>query len=295
MDEKKNVTAEIRNAILRLLPKDGIRPLGCGDVFIARRDQSGIAEHRFDRPLASLLVQGSKTTLIGSQQFEISENQILIVAIDMPSSSIILDARPERPLMTFFFHINPQIISDLLPEMNCSRGHCKRARAGVDVADADDDFLEAAARLLDLVSRPNQDEILIRMLLREVHYLLVRNCRGNILQTIYGSGLPGKQLFQAIEYLKNNLDRPIRLNELSEAAYMSESSLYRHFKSVTGVSPMQYHKQLRLHEARRIMLAENEQAANAAFRVGFESIPQFNREYKKLFGQPPRRDTKPKT
>ena len=162
------------------------------------------------------------------------------------------------------------------------------------MTDADDDFLETIARVLALAGKPVRDEFLIRMLLRELHYLLIRNTGGSLLRAIYGSGLPGRQLFQAIGYLKERLDRLVTINELAGAACMSESSLYRHFKSVTGLSPLQYHKQLRLHEARRIMLAENEQAANAAFRVGFESIPQFNREYKRRNGQPPRRDTKRK-
>lgn len=292
MHENDNIRERIGKTILRLLPKDGIRQLCPENVFIARRDKAGIAEHRFDRPLASLLVQGSKTTLIGSQKFEISENQILIVAIDMPSSSVILDATEERPLMTIFFHINPQIISGLLLEMDYDHSHCKCAPIGVEVADADEDFLETIARLIMVIDRPVKDDFFIRMILRELHYMLIKKSKGSLLQTIYGSGLPGKQLVQAIGYLKKYLDRPVRINELAKAACMSESSLYRHFKSVTGLSPMQYHKQLRLHEARRILLAENERAANVAFRVGFESIPQFNREYKQLFGQPPRRDTK---
>lgn len=294
MDAKRNASEMIRSACARLLPKDGIRRLCSEDIFVARRDKSGIAEHRFDRPLASLLVQGAKTTLIGCQEFEISENQILTVAVDMPSSSVVRDATADRPLLTVFFHINPQTVSELLPEMNCSLGHCRCAPNGVAVNDADDDFLETIARVLALAGKPVRDEFLIRMLLRELHYLLIRNTGGSLLRAIYGSGLPGRQLFQAIEYLKERLDRLVTINELAGAACMSESSLYRHFKSVTGLSPLQYHKQLRLHEARRIMLAENEQAANAAFRVGFESIPQFNREYKRLFGQPPRRDTKRK-
>lgn len=286
MDGKEKARERIRNIIMRLLPGDGIRQICSENIFIARRNRSGIAEHRFDRPLASLLAQGSKRTFIGCREFELCENQILTVAIDMPSSSVVLDATADRPLLTIFFHINPQTVSDLLLEMDGSHS-CGKQAAGVAVADADEDFLETAARLAELAGRHEPDEFLIRMLLRELHYLLIRNTQVGICGM---QGAPG--LFQAISYLKAHLDRQVKTAELACAACMSQSSLYRHFKSVTGLSPLQYHKQLRLHEARRIMITENERAATAAFRVGFESIPQFNREYKRLFGQPPRRDAK---
>lgn len=291
-DRKQTANARLQTAILEHLPEAGIWAAPGGAVFLARRNHAGITEHRFDRPLASLLVQGTKRTIIGTREYELSPNRLLTVAIDMPSSSMLLDATPRHPLLTVFFHINPRTLSELLLELGAKPAHRLRPANGVCVADADEDVLEVLARLVTAAAGPAPDAIHTRLLLRELHYLLLRGPQRQLLSSLYGSALPGKQLFPVIAYLRGHLDGPVRLAELAEGACMSESTLYRHFKALTGFSPLQYHKQLRLHEARRLMLAENERAANAAFRVGFESVPQFSREYKRLFGQPPRRDTK---
>lgn len=292
MDLKEFAANRLKQAILAQLPKPGMRQICQEGVFVVRRNVAGLSEHRFDRPLASLLVQGAKTTMIGGRNYEIAENQLLTVAMDMPSASVLLDASKDKPLLTMFFYLDTHIISELLLEMGDSGETRKTVENGVSVADADECFLGAMARLADMANQ--QDRIINSMLLRELHYALLKGPQCSLLQDLNAAGSPGKQLFRAIEYLRGNLDRPVRISELSRAACMSESSLYRHFRALTSLSPLQYHKQLRLHEARRIMIAEHEQAATAAFRVGFESVSQFGREYKRLFGEAPGRDTKGK-
>lgn len=277
---------ELRETIMGYLPSEGMAQYG--QVGFARRDHSGITEHRFDRPLASLLVQGAKTTVTGGQAYEVESGQILIVAVDMPSSSHIRHASAESPLLTVFFPLTPQTIAELLLDGAMEVADHHPAPRIASVISADEDLLATTVRL----AKAAKDDLRCRLLLRELHYLLLTGAHGSLLRTMYGKGLPGSQLIQAITYLRNHLNVSVRSGDLAEAACMSESSLYRNFKTFIGLSPLQYHKQLRLHEARRMMLAENERAAEAAFRVGYESVAQFSREYKKLFGQPPKRDTR---
>lgn len=161
---------------------------------------------------------------------------------------------------------------------------------GVSVADAEPEFLEGVLRLTELLDKPKQIPIRAPLIMRELHYLLLIGPQGGILQGLYTHGSQNNQVIQAISLLRRNIASPLRVDDLARHVNMSVSSLHRHFKSVTGFSPLQYHKQLRLYEAQRLMLMENERAASAALSVGYESVTQFNREYKRMFGEPPHRD-----
>ncbi|MDE5879832.1 MAG: AraC family transcriptional regulator [Desulfovibrio sp.] len=281
----------LRAALLARMPGEGIWPTAIPGVFMARRDHAGISEHRFDQPLASLLVQGRKDTLFGAEEFTLTENQLLLVGMDMPSSAHILEATPERPLLTLFFHINRQMVADLILQLGWKERPMAHA-PGISVADAGPDLMETLLRLTRLLDAPEQIPVRGELALKDLHYLLLTGPQGDVLHAIYGSGRYGRQLFAAIDYLRAHLDAPVSLAELARAVFMSESTLYRYFKTLTGLSPLQYYKQLRLHEARRLILEENEQAVLAAARVGYGSPQQFSRDYKRLFGQPPLKSRK---
>ena len=287
-DRTARAGAQLKRALLRVMDRDGVFPTAMPGVYMARRDHAGISEHRFDQPLASLLVQGSKRTLFGSEEHTLTENQVLLVGMDMPSSAQILEASPEKPLLTLFFHINRQIVGDLILQLGWKERRDARA-PGISVADAGPDLMETFVRLTRILAQPEQIPVRGELALRDLHYLLLAGPQADVLHAVYGSSRHGRQLFAAIDYLRAHLDAPVSLAELARAVYMSESTLYRSFRTLTGLSPMQYYKQLRLHEARRLILEENEQAVQAAARVGYGSAQQFNRDYKRLFGQPPRK------
>ncbi len=126
--------------------------------------------------------------------------------------------------------------------------------------------------------------------MRELHYLLLIGPQGGVLQRLYTRGSQNNQIIQAIALMRQHIATPLRMDALAREVSMSVSSLHRHFKNITGFSPLQYYKQLRLYEAQRLMFMENERAAGAALCVGYESVTQFNREYKRMFGEPPHRD-----
>lgn len=286
-----HASEKLRAELLRRAPENGIYAIPIGGAGIARRDQAGVTEHRFDRPVASLLAQGRKETSVGAATCMLEPGDILTVSMDMPSSSRIIEATPQKPLLTFFFQIDRRMIKDLLPELPAQEG--KKAQSpGVAVARAEADFVETALRFLHVVDRPEQLAARGRLALEELHYLLLTGPQSAALEVLYGNGRNGAQLFAAIEYLKGHLDATVSAKTLARVASMSESTLYRSFRFLTGLSPLQYHKQLRLHEARRLMLSENESASGAAWRTGYESVSQFNREYRRLFGDSPAKSVK---
>ena len=162
------------------------------------------------------------------------------------------------------------------------------------MADAEPEFLEAVLRLAELLDKPEQIAIRAPMIMQELHYLLLIGPLGHVLRGLYAQGSQNSQVLQAVSILRRDLGAPVRMETLARQVGMSLSTLHRHFKTVTGLSPLQYLKQLRLHEAQRLMLMEDMRAASAALSVGYESVTQFSREYKRLFGEPPHRDIRRK-
>ncbi len=217
--------------------------------------------------------------------------QVLTVCADMPSSSKILEASPENPLLTFYFSLNQRIIKESLVEIKLPVSEEWRG-GGVSVASADTDFMEAILRLATIIEKPDQIPARAELALRDLHLLLLLGPQGRVIRNFFGPGSFNNEIFAAIEYLRSNIDRVVCAKELARIANMSESTLYRYFKSLTGISPLQYHKKLRLHEGRRLILENNERASIAAYKTGYESVSQFSREYKKLFGKSPRQSRK---
>ena len=286
----KEINARLKEILLRHMEGPGVRPSAVSGLTLVRREEANSSERCFEKPLASVIVQGGKHSIIGAQEYHIHENQCLVSGVDMPSTSYVADPTPEKPFLSLFFYLDRQILSDLVMEMEPEARPSTVEGQGVSVADADPEFLDAMLRLAELLDKPKQIAIRAPIVMRELHYLLLIGPQGGALQGLYTRGSQNNQIIQAIALMKQNIAVPLRMDALARQVSMSVSSLHRHFKSLTGFSPLQYHKQLRLYEAQRLMLMENERAANAALSVGYESVTQFNREYKRMFGEPPHRD-----
>lgn len=292
-------TLERLGALLcRELPEDGRRAAPDGMFFLVRHDRPSLGGHCFEKPLASLIVGGSKRILLGSREVAIHAGQSMVAAVDMPSATLSMEATPERPFLSLFFPLDQRILSDLLLGLpadgdgNAAPRHSRResAPASVSVMDAAPDYADAMLRLAALLETPDRFAMLAPIFLRELHGLLLLGPHGGVLRDLYARGGKNRRIIEAIAYLRRNLSLPLRVEDVAREAHMSVSSLHRHFKGVTGFSPLQFRKKLRLHEALRLMLTENERAATAAAAVGYESVTQFTREYKRMFGEPPHRD-----
>lgn len=287
--QEEEILARLKYLILEYMPAPGILRTRIPALQLVRRDEVMNTTRCLEKPLASLIVQADKKIILGPDEYHIRKGDCLVVAIDMPSSSILENVSPEAPFLCVIFELDRKILADLLLQTPCGNIGQDEVH-GVSVLRADAQLMDAFLRLAMLLEKPSQIPVLAPLILRELHYLLLTGAQGGFLRDLYMQGAKNNQIIEVISWLKNNLDKAMRIEDLARHVHMSVSSLHRHFKSITGMSPLQYHKQLRLYEAQRLMLTENERAANAALSVGYESVTQFNREYKRMFGLPPHRD-----
>lgn len=285
---KKRLLQELASLTLEFLPRPGLEESGIKSLFFARLEDRAVSRHCLEQPKASLIIQGAKKIDCGLHEFEMHGGDCLVTCVDTPSSSRLLDASPRHPFLSIFFQLDREILADLLARMPPRKAppECQAAR----VMPASYEFMESLLRLARLLKKPERIPVLAPLLLRELHYFLLISPQGPILRELYPGEARDGNIVKAIAILKRDIAGSIPARELARKANMSVSSLYRHFKALTGYSPLQFHKRLKLYEAQRLMLLENERADMAALAVGYESVTQFNREYKRLFGEPPRRD-----
>ena len=185
--------------------------------------------------------------------------------------------------------LDPSVVTSVLVESAIApRGD--GSVKGVDVSPLDADLLDATLRLVRLVHRPDEYRALSPLIVREIVYRLLTGAQASRLRHLATFGGQSHRMVRAVEKLRENYDKPLRIEGLARDLSMSVSGFHAHFKAVTAMSPLQFQKQLRLQEARRLMLSENLDAAQAGFRVGYEDASHFSREYKRHFGHPPVRD-----
>jgi AraC-like DNA-binding protein len=245
---------------------------------------SGVSE-----PILSIIVQGKKQALLGEETYNYGTSQYLVISVELPLSGCVLEATPERPYLGFRLSLDPAQLCELIAETTTV---CKNENSvrGLFISNADEPLLDCAIRLTRLLDTPQDISILAPMIIREIYYRLLMGEQGEAVRQIATSGSNMQRIASAIKFIKADLTQPLRIEELAKQTMMSPSSFHHHFKEVTSMSPIQYQKQLRLLEARRLMLVENSDTANAAYQVGYKSLSQFSREYSRMFGAPPKRD-----
>lgn len=270
------------------LPSSQSVETGINSLFFVRKDSPTQCQHNFTNPMALLGIQGQKRINHGHGEKILSPGMLMLNCVESPSASAIIEATPEKPYLALYFLLDRKIIAELLGEMEAQQFH--PAQKTEFILAAPIDFLSTIVRLAEITLQPDKISILGPLLLRELHYLLLSGPYGMILRDLYMRGTMDSRIIEMIAWLKQNINQSFSIDFLSRKANMSASSLHRHFKSVTGFSPLQYQKELRLLEAQRLMLTENEHADIAAMKVGYESVTQFNREYKRKFGLPPHKD-----
>lgn len=215
----------------------------------------------------------------------------LMVSVDLPVAGRILDATPKNPHLALRLDLDPALVTALAIEAGISDSAGKQEPPrGLAVNRLDAPLMGSVLRLLRLLETPQDIRVLGPLAMREVLYRLLMGEQGERLRQITATNSQTQRIVQAIHWLKSNYRQPFRIEDIAREVYMSPSGLHHHFKAVTAMSPLQYQKQLRLQEARRLMLGESMDAATAGYSVGYESPSQFSREYSRLFGAPPLRD-----
>lgn len=204
--------------------------------------------------------------------------------------SYAIEASKERPFLSVALDLDRQTVSQLLSEIPPAREKLDGPAKGIVVADVDKDLLGAFCRIVEMLDDGEQLAFMGPLIMREIYFRLLTGPLGAHIREFFTHGTQSNQITRAVSWLKDNYSRPLAVKDLARHVNMSPTTFHRYFKKVTSVSPLQYQKTLRLHEAQRLMLSGDETAYEAAYAVGYESPTQFSREYKRLFGEPPRRD-----
>lgn len=267
-------------------PAGVARPPVPGMTLISAVKPSGI-DYAISRPVACLVLQGSKRVSMGTQMFEFSAGESLLITSDVPTVSQITQASAAAPYLSLVIDLDLSTIAELAIEMKLAQ-----APHGVPVRvePSDDEVADAALRLMRLIERPAALPVLQSQALREFHYWLLVGKHGRAIRQLGWPESHTQRISRAVALLRAEFAQPLPMERLAEAAGMSLSSFYRRFRIATSLSPLQFQKQLRLIEARRLMISEAMPAGSAAFAVGYESVQQFSREYKRMFGLSPTRD-----
>ncbi|WP_299917146.1 AraC family transcriptional regulator [uncultured Roseobacter sp.] len=275
--------------IARLVEKDGIHATPVPKLDLIRSTKQTQDLHAVHEPALCIVVQGAKRVMIADHIYDYDAAKYLVVSFDLPIIGQITQATPAAPYLCLRFGIDPAVLSDLAVDMPLDQV-APETGPGLFLGETTSSIVDAATRLVALVESPDDIPALAKLYERELLYRVIRAPGGQaVLRSVYGPG-QGRQIARAIALIKKNYREPFELARLAEEAHLQPSALHHHFKSVTLMSPLQYHKRLRLQEARRLMLFETRSAAQAAFSVGYESPSQFSREYRRQFGQPPMKD-----
>ncbi len=241
-------------------------------------------------PSLCVVAQGSKELLLGGNRYRYDPFHYLLVTVDLPYLGQVLEASKQRPFLSLRLDLSPALVGEVMVEATHTSPRDPADMRAISVSPVDGHLLDAMVRVARLLEAPDEAHVLLPLITREIIYRLLRGEQGARLRHLAILGGYSPSIARAIERLRQDFARPLRIEQLARELGMSVSVFHHHFKTVTAMSPLQFQKRLRLLEARRLMLGEDFDAASAAYRVGYHDASHFNREYKSLFGVPPMRD-----
>ena len=274
----------------RALPEDGwIEALD--GLFLAHVNKPMESPLALFQPAFCFVAQGAKQVLVGEEVLRYDPGHYLLFTVDLPVVFRVEEASKEKPYFGLRLDLAPALVASVIMDAGAEtrKGDASIKAIGVNPVDAD--LLDAVVRLVRLVDKPGEQRILAPLIKREIVYRLLAGGEGARLgHCMASSGGETRRISRAIGRVREHYNEPLRIEEIARELGMSVSGFHHHFKSVTSMSPLQFQKQIRLQEARRLMLGEELDAASAGHRVGYEDPAYFSRDYKKLFGAPPHRD-----
>ena len=283
---------ELARKIAAHVPRAGAEATAIPGLTLYRRTATSPCYPATYEPSLTVFAQGRKRVTLGGMTYLCDDSSFLLSSVDVPVVSQIVAASEEVPLLSLHLKLDMAVVREILTQQEFQRPEGLSQNRGIAVGTTTVELLKPCSRLLELLDAPQDIPFLSNLVQREIVYRLLQGPQGERLRAIATLGDQSQRTAKAIAWLKANYARPLRLGELAGVAQMGMSTLHHHFRALTAMSPLQYQKQLRLQTARERMLVEGLDAASAAFEVGYESASQFNREYKRFFGQPPMRDTK---
>lgn len=281
---------ELIQIIYRHAKNDGVHTTAIPSLVFVRDSSGSIPRHGVYKPSFCIVVQGAKEVWLGEDCFKYNPADYLISSVHLPVIAQVTEASPEIPYLGFILEFTANQILEILRESEIRVGSKEKAKRGMFVSRMEPSLLDAVIRLARLLDNPKEIPILAPLFTKEILYRVLQGQHGIRLEQIALEGNSAHRINEVIDYITNHFDQTFQIEDLAEKVNMSISSLHRHFKEITAMSPVQFQKQLRLQEARRLLLTESADASDVAFRVGYESPSQFSREYSRMFGFPPRQD-----
>ena len=288
-----NCFEELATLIARHAAEDGQSPTAIETLFFGRRSSPTQPLHAAQQPCFALVAQGEKSITVGEHTMRYGVGDFLLVALDVPVVSRVTLASAERPHLGVGVMIDTSKLVDLMGRVSAPPSALASGAdrgLSVTVHRAGEALLDAVLRLVRLLDTPDAIPALAPLIEQEILYHLLTGPCGAQLMQIAQADTPGNKVATAINWLRANFREPLMVETLAGQANMSASSLHQHFKTATGMTPMQYQKQLRLHEARRLMVLESLDVGSAGYRVGYQSPSHFSRDYSRMYGLPPQRD-----
>jgi AraC-like DNA-binding protein len=241
------------------------------------------------RPALCIVAQGAKQVMLGEATFGYGEGQALVVSLELPMLGKVTRASAQRPFLGLNLDLDVRIMREVMAQLD-PPPRPSPGGLGLFVDALGEPLVDCVLRLVRLLDTPEAVPVIRPAIMREICYWLLAGPNASEVCKIGLPSGPTQRIAEAIHRLREDITRPVRIEQLAAAVKMSPSSFHQHFRTLTSMTPLQYQKQLRLLEARRLMLAGQANAASAAYQVGYESASQFSREYARMFGAPPRRD-----
>lgn len=280
---------ELAERIASAIREDGVLEPMKG-LFLRRSSSPTEPVPGVASPAFCVIAQGNKEIIVGEERYRYDPAHYLLTTVELPITSQVVEASRERPYLSLRLDLDPVLVGSVMVEVGHSALQGNADVRAINVSPLDAGLLDATVRLVRLLAAPEEAPVLAPLVIREIVFRLLMGEQGGRLRHLLVMGGFADRIARAIERIRNNFNRPLRIDHLARELGMSTSGLHHQFKTVTAMTPLQFQKQLRLQEARRLMLGEDLDAASAGYRVGYDDAAHFNREYKKLFGMPPMRD-----
>lgn len=276
----------------RFTDRDGFQTTAIPSLDFIRASNPSEPLHTLYTPSLCVIVQGAKMVILGKESYKYDANSYLVASVHLPIIGHIMEATPESPYLGIRLGFGSDQILDIIKASQQELRSKPGLGRGLTVTRANTTLLDALLRLARLLETPNEIPILAPLIIKEILYRVLQDEPGYIIKPFAVIGSHAQSIAKVITLINNDFAKPLRIDALAKEINLSPSSLHHHFKKVTAMSPLQYQKQIRLQEARRLLLAETLSAADAGYRVGYESPSQFSREYARMFGLPPLLDIK---
>jgi len=280
---------ELADRIARALPRDGhIEPKP--GLHFRRHSKPGDRVYVVSDPSFCVIAQGAKEIGLGDETFRYDAAHYLISTMQLPLAGKVAEASAHCPYLSFRLILDPSVVTSVMVESGVLHPRGDGGLKAIDVSALDASLLDATLRLVRLIDSPNEYRVLAPPVIREIIYRLLAGAHADRMRHLATFGGLSHRMVRAVQKLRENFDKPLRIEAIAQELGMSVSGFHSHFKAATAMSPLQFQKHLRLQEARHLMLSKNLDAAEAGYRVGYDDPAYFSRDYKRHFGEPPMRD-----